>query len=145
MLASGQASREAHENLYHFGDGACIIAGEDIIGSVAELPDGLSRIHITAPWEDMVRLAVWKSDPARGDIFLLLTSAGITVDQLHPFRESGISDIFPWLYYGRRLDVLRKICRVAKTNAEKHIRSKAAHVYCHLTSEATKSIVASSL
>lgn len=145
VLASSQASIEAHKSLYHFGDDTYVIAGGDIIGSVAELPDGLSRVHISSPWEDMVRLAVWKSEPAKGDILLLLIGAGITVDQLHPFRESEVSDIFPWLYYGRRLDVLRKICRIAKTNTEKHIKSKDAHVYCHLTSEATKSIVASSL
>ena len=144
-MASSEASRDAHQGLYHFADGVYIIAKRDIIGSIAELPDDLSRIHISSPWEDIVRLAVWKSEPAKGDVFLLLTNAGITVEELRPFRDSEISDIFPWLYYGRRLDVLRKICRVAKANAEKHVRNRETHVYCHLTSEVTKSIVASSL
>lgn len=145
VLASSVASREAHKELYHFTDGVYVISGNDLMGEIAGLPGSVNRVHISSHWEDMVSLAVWKSKPAREDVFLLLMNAGIAAEELAPFRDSEVSDIFPWLYYGNRLDVLRKICRIAKASAEKHIGRRNTHVYCHLTSESTGSIVASSL
>jgi len=54
-------------------------------------------------------------------------------------------NLFPWLYYGKRFDVLRKICFAAKTNAERHVRNREMRVHCHLSSADTNRIVASSL
>jgi hypothetical protein len=145
VLASSADSRDAHKELYHFTDSVYFMSGKDLVEAIAELSGDHNRIHISSPWKDMVRLAVWKSEPGKGDVFLLLMNAGITAEELRPFRDSEISDLFPWLYYGNRLDVLRKICRTAKANVEKNIGGRETHVYCHLTSEATKRIVASSL
>ena len=80
-----------------------------------------------------------------GDAFFLLRNTGISREELLPFRDSDISDLFPWLYYGKRFDILRKICVAAKTNAERHIKNRDTRVHCHLSSVDTNRIVASSL
>jgi hypothetical protein len=80
VLASSEASRDAHKDLYHFRDSVYVMPRKTLIEAITELPGGHSRIHISSPWEDMVRLAVWKPRPARGDIFLLLMNAGIAAE-----------------------------------------------------------------
>ena len=93
----------------------------------------------------MVMLALGKTKPHMGDMFLLLRRAGIKAEELVPFRESELGDIFPWLYYGRRFDVLRRICQAAKVNAERYLRNNNARVHCHLVVEDIPAIIASSL
>jgi len=66
-------------------------------------------------------------------------------EELRPFSHSDINDIFPWLYYSNRFDILRKICNAAKSRIESKIDSRKVLVYCHLVSEGTNKIVASSL
>jgi len=51
--------------------------------------------------------------------------------------HAHINDLFPWLYYSNRFDILRKICGIAKTRIESKIDSKTVLVYCHLVSEET--------
>lgn len=145
MLASNEASRDAHRELYHFTENRYIIAGEGILDSVLGVDADLKRLHISSPWNDIVRLATWKSEPRRSDIFLLLMNAGVVAGDLTLLRDSELPDIFPWLFYGKKLDVLRKICRNAKANAEMYIGIRGTRVYCHMISEDTKSIIASSL
>ncbi len=145
VFASDEASRDAHKALYHFAEDLYFIVDDDLLGSILRGTEDKSRVHITATWADMIRIATWRREPDRGDIFLLLRNSGVGADELGPFRNSGAGDIFPWLYYARRLDVLRKICRSAKTNVEKNIRNKETRVYCHLMSETTQGIIASSL
>ncbi len=145
VIVSNESSRDAHMSLYHYAEDRYFIADTDLLGSIVRLTDGASRLHISVSWADIIRIATWKSDPERGDIFVLLRKAGIQGEELHPFGNSAAGDIFPWLYYGKKMDVLRKICRSAKTNVESRIRNKETRVYCHLVSEITNSIVASSL
>ncbi len=145
VLVSDEASRDAHKALYHLAENLYFIVNDDLLECIVRRTDEVSKVHITATWADMIRIATWSREPNKGDIFLLLRNSGIGADELGPFRSSGAADIFPWLYYGNRLDVLRKICRSAKTNVEKHMKNKETRVYCHLISETTQSIVASSL
>lgn len=145
VLASNEASREAHRALYRLTEDLYFIVRDDLLESIVRVTGGVKRVHITAPWADIIRIATWKPKPNKGDIFLLLRNSGIEGEELLPFRDSDADDIFPWLYYGKRIDVLRKICRSAKTNVERHLRNRETRVYCHLISEDTKSIVASSL
>lgn len=108
--------------------------------------EGLSRLHISADWNTILRVALWTSGPpSRHDVFSLLKKAGITEDALSPFKSADVDDIFPWLYYGKRLDVLRRICNSAKARAESRISNRKLLVHCHIAGPDTGKIVASSL
>jgi len=145
VFASSPASKDAHKNLYHFSETSYIITGEELMESILGFRGDLSRLHIASTWTIMVGLAMWKAKPQMGDMFLLLRNAGIKAEELAPFRASEVSDIFPWLYYGRRFDVLRRICHSAKANAEKYLKEKDTRVHCHLVAEDTPQIIASSI
>jgi hypothetical protein len=61
---------------------------------------------------------------------------------LKPFVSSDIGDIFHYLYYGGRLDVLRGVCRRAKRSAEGGFKIRFD---CHMVMDETVRIVASTL
>lgn len=145
VFASSEASRIAHRELYHFEEQAYIIVTENLLETLAGFKGHLNRLHVSTSWVDTVRLATWKSEPEVGDILLLLRNMGLRSEELRPFRGAAVSDLFPWLYYGRKFDLLRKLCFTAKGNVERHIRNKEVIIHCHLTSEDTNRIVASSL
>ncbi len=145
VLVSDETSRVAHKELYHFRDDSYRIVKDDLLDTITTLDGEMVRVHVCSNWADMVRLATWRSEPATGDIFYLLRNMGVTPEELLPFRDSTVSDLFPWLYYGKRFDILKKICRTAKMNAERHMRNSGTRVYCHLSSADTNRIVASSL
>nr|MDA8078658.1 hypothetical protein [Nitrospiraceae bacterium] len=79
------------------------------------------------------------------EVFSLMKRASVADAELAPFRDADINDIFPSLYYGRRFDILRKVCHAAKAKAEAKINRKNLLVYCHLASEDVARIVASNL
>jgi hypothetical protein len=145
VLASDEPSKIAHKELYHFHDDSYRIVWDDLLETIAAFEGKISRVHISSNWTDIVRLATWRSKPSTGDVFFLLRNMGIRPEELLPFRDSDISDLFPWLYYGKRVDILRKICLAAKTNAERHMKNRDTRVHCHLSSGDTSRIVASSL
>jgi hypothetical protein len=144
VLVSDNEAKKLHRELYHCDEDAYRIA-EDLLASVVALSADLRRVHIVAAWTDILRLALWKQEPKTGDLILLLRGIGVKSEELLPFRGANTGDIFPWLYYGKRLDTLRKICRIAKENAERHLRNREARVHTHLVSEEVHCIVASSL
>jgi hypothetical protein len=144
VLVSNKEAEKLHREIYHCAEDAYRVA-EDVLASLSALSDDFRRVHIVATWSDLLRLALWKQEPKTGDLFLLLRGIGITSEELLPFREAHTGDIFPWLYYGKRLDTLRKICRIAKENTEKHLRNREARVHTHLVSGEVDRIVASSL
>jgi hypothetical protein len=145
VFASDEVSRNAHRELYRFDEQVYIIVTDDLIETITQFKGDPNKLHVSSNWADITRLAVWKPEPKAGDVFFLLRNIGITSEELLPFRDAGIADLFPWLYYGKRMDVLRKICLAAKANVEKHIENKEVRIHCHLTSEETNRIVASSL
>jgi hypothetical protein len=106
----------------------------------------LSKLHISAGWENILKIAIWTSDrPLIHEVIALIKKSGVSEEDLGPFNEADINDIFPWLYYSNRFDVLRKICNAAKSRIESKINSKKVLIYCHLVSDDTGKIVASSL
>ncbi|MGD0886311.1 MAG: hypothetical protein ABSA46_15830 [Thermodesulfovibrionales bacterium] len=145
VIASNEGSKYAHRKLYHCAEDAYIVVADDIINAVVTLVKDMKRLHIAATWRDLISLSVWKRDPKAGDLFILLQSSGIRAEELLPFRDADIGDLFPWLYYGKRFEVLRKICRIAKASAEGHTSRNDIRVHCHLISEELQCIIASSL
>lgn len=147
VLFQNESSKRAHQELFSFEDDRYIISGGDIVGSLLAVIDREpDRIHISAGWEHLLRIALWTAArPLLSDVMILLKKAGTSDADFAPFMKSDIDDLFPWLYYGRRLDILRRICNAAKSKAEMKINRKGLRVYCHLVSGDTQKIVASSL
>jgi len=51
---------------------------------------------------------------------------------------SDINDIFPWLYYGKMFDILRRLCHIAKRKVEDNFKKYFIVVECHIIAEDTK-------
>jgi hypothetical protein len=147
VLYRGESAKNSHMALFSLPEHCYTASGDNIISSIISASDeDLSRLHISIGWEPMLQIAAWSPGiPSIHDVLLLIRKAGATDDELLPFRRSDIGDLFPWLYYGKRFDILRKICNIAKTRTESNTDRKHLLVYCHLVSDETGKIVASTL
>ncbi len=146
VLYQGEIAKECHKNLFALDDSCYFSAGSELIASVTSVcQNSLRKLHIAAGWEGILKVSSWTENLAVHDVLSLMKRCGVQDEELGLFRRSEINDIFPWLYYGKRVDVLRKICNAAKMKAESKIDMKKLRVYCHLVSGETKKIVASSL
>jgi hypothetical protein len=147
VLSPDELSARAHKELYSFEDRHYIMCGADFLGSILSAAEkGADRLHISVDWENLLRIALWSSaGPSLFDVISLLKKSGAAESELQPFMKSQISDLLPWLYYGRKFDILRRICRAAGTKAEAKANRKGLHIYCHLVSDESHGIIASSL
>jgi len=148
VISESLSTKEAHKSLFRFDDDAYRIAGEGLFSAIEQsVRDGALKIHVSGGWEWMLRLALWKEGrPARGEVFFLLKTLGLSDDDLRPFASSDWNDIFHFLYYGRRFDVLRRLCNKAREVAEARVACNGSvRINCHLVAEGTGMIVASSL
>ena len=147
VIFEDEISRTSHKALFSLDDACYRPSRRDIVESVLEASHaGLSRLHISAGWENILKIAVWTSGtPLIHDVTSLVKKCGVKEEDLTPFMHADIKDIYPWLYYSNRIDVLRKICGAAKSRIESRIDSRKVLVYCHLVSEEAEKIVASSL
>lgn len=147
VIFQDEISRKSHKVLFSLDDSCYKRCCKNIVDTVLEVAQsGLSKLHIIAGWENILKLAVWTCDrPLLHEVIALIKKAGVKEEELKPFRNSDINDLFPWLYYSNRFDILRKICSAAKTKIESRIDSRKVLVYCHLVSDETEKIVASSL
>jgi hypothetical protein len=147
VIFQDEISRKSHKALLSLDDACYKQSCINIVDSVVEVAQsGLSKLHISAGWENILKIAVWTCDsPLIHDVISLVKKCGVKEEELMPFKHSDINDIFPWLYYSNRTDILRKICGAAKTRIESRIDSRKVLVYCHLVSEESEKIIASSL
>ena len=147
VIFEDESSRDSHKALFFLDDVCYRRNDNDIVNTILEAAQtGLSKLHISAGWENILKIAVWRCErPLIHEVLTLIRKTGVKDEELRPFSNSDINDIFPWLYYGNRFDILRKICNAAKSRIESKIDSRKVLVYCHLVPEGTKKIVASSL
>lgn len=147
VLYKGEAAKRSHQNLFSLDDSCYCLTGESIVASILSVNlENVSKLHISTGWEAMLEVALWTTGrPPVHDVLVLLRRAGIGDDEIAPFRKSEVGDIFPWLYYGKRFDVLRRICNTAKTRIDAKLERKKLLVYCHLSTDETGRIVASNL
>jgi len=147
VIFQDELSRKCHKVLFSLDDDCYKRCCKNIVDAVLEVAQtGLSKLHIIAGWENILKLAVWTCDkPLIHEVISLIKKTGVKEEELKPFKNSDVNDLFPWLYYGNRFDILRKICSTAKTKIESKIDSRKVLVYCHLISDETEKIVASSL
>lgn len=156
IICDSEISKNAHKELFHYNDDEYIIIDEAhiifdrIFKTVklcnSDLSSCPSKIHVVLNWLNILQISLWKAEkPTVGELFTILRNAGIKSDELQPFKTGDASDLFPWLYYGKRFDILRKICHAAKKQMESHLKNHFTRVDCHLVADDTKRIVASSL
>lgn len=155
ILCDSMTAEQAHKELFRFSDSAYVTTDEtvnlfaavsNIINTCNSLTTHSGKIHVVLNWSNLLQVSLWQaSRPIIGDVFTLLKNNGVSSQELQPFKASDINDIFPWLYYGKRFDVLRKICRVAKRKLESNFKNQLTRVECHVIAEDTKKIIASSL
>jgi hypothetical protein len=147
VLYQGDAARRSHRHLFSLDEACYRSAGDDMVGSVLSVDlEDVFRLHISAGWEAIVCTALWSSAPPPiHEVISLLKKAGAADEELEPFITADVRDLFPWLYYGNRFDVLRKICNLAKAKTESKLGKRKLLVYCHLVAEEAEKIVASNL
>jgi len=147
VLYQGEAAKRSHQNLFSLDDSCYCLTGESIVASIISINlENVSKLHISAGWEAMLEVALWTTvKPPVHDVIVLLKRAGIGDDEIAPFKKSEVGDILPWLYYGKRFDVLRRICNTAKTRIDSKLERKKLLVYCHLSTDEAGSIIASNL
>lgn len=147
VLIHDERARKAHQELFSFDESRYVLSTGSMVASFQALADqGISRIHIAADWEHILMIAFWTdAKPGIFDVLSLLRKSGARETELHPFKSSDINDLFPWLYYGKKFDILRRVCSAAKQRAEAGSRGGQVHVICHLVADDTCRIAASSL
>ncbi len=162
VIYDSAAAMQAHRELFRFSQNAYIPSFENdgaegssnnafsIIATVVNLCAAAescpARIHLALGWENMLRIADWKENFASiWDVFILLKNLGVTEAALAPFVRSPINDLFPYLYYGKMLDVLKRVCVMAKRQTESRLKNTTVRVDCHLIQEDSPKVVASSL
>jgi len=147
VLSVSELAAGAHKELYAFEDSRYIMSGTDLLSMIISTAEkGADRLHIATDWENLLRTALWSSAALPlFDVITLLKKSGAAESELQPFMKSDISDFLPWLYYAGKFDILRRVCQAAKTKAEAKINRKGLHIYCHLVSEESRRIIASSL
>ncbi len=147
VLYQGEAAKKSHQKLFSLPDSCYCAAGDSIVTDILSMDlANVSKLHISAGWQAMLQIALWTSGrPLAHDVISLLKRAGIGDDEIAPFKKAEAEDIFPWLYYGNRFDVLRRICNTAKTRIDSKLERKKLLVYCHLSMDDSERIVASNL
>jgi hypothetical protein len=147
VLCGDEVSKKAHKELYSFVESRYVISAGDLLEEAISLAcGGAARLHIVSVWTDILRVSLWSAaGPPVFDALSLLGRSGVSAGELAPFRNSEVADLFPWLYYGRKFDVLRRICNAAKAKTEAKVNRKDFRAYCHLVSPDVGRIVASSL
>ncbi len=155
VIYDSAAAHQAHMELFRYSKNAYISSGDtnnafplvitlvDTCNSAESCP---TRIHLALGWENMLKVAAWQADFALiKDVFIVLKNAGVTDNALAPFSASPVADLFPYLYYGKQLDVLKKVCVMARKQVESRVRKSPVRVDCHIITEDSPRVVASSL
>lgn len=162
VIYDSAAAMQAHRELFRFSRNAYIPAFEKddsagsqcnafpLIANIVNLCSAAetcpARIHLALSWENMLRVAAWKADFASiWDVIILLKSAGVAEAALKPFANASISDLYPYLYYGKMLDVLKRVCVMAKKQTEARLKNTTVRVDSHMIQEDSPRVIASSL
>ena len=147
VIFEKEIAKNTHKALFSLNDDCYQTCGKNILQSVLDVAHkGLSKLHIAVGWESILKVAIWTSGrPLIHEVIALIKKTGVQEEELRPFQHADINDIFPWLYYSNRFDILRKICSAAKSRIESKIDSRRVLIYCHMVSYETETIVASNL
>jgi hypothetical protein len=147
IIADSRASLAAHRELFRFNEEVYLVSeSKGIIEVMKSIRKRRPRsLHVSGGWGWLLRLSLWKEEISWGDMLILLKDAGMNREELMPFRDSPPGDIFPSLYYGKRFEVLRRLCRRARKNLEEKPDTPPLRADFHLVEPTLSQIVASSL
>jgi|Deesub1362B_J571_1020462.scaffolds.fasta_scaffold00175_32 hypothetical protein len=147
VLTEDHICGEIHRLLFKLPKERYQTVGEGIHRAIFHHADNnTDRIHLVGGWEWMLHIALWKKDiPSEAEVFYFLRNLGLEEDFFIPFRGTGIEPIFHSLYYGKRLDILRRVCHYAKKKAEESVKRNIIRFDCHMVAKDTGQIIASSL
>lgn len=156
IICDTVVAKQAHKELFRYSDDAYVtgdgaqkifhIISNTVNSCNGESNSCPSKIHLVLSWLNLLQVSLWQAKkPTTGDVFTVIKNVGVSSHELQPFKTSDINDIFPWLYYGKRFDMLRKLCHKAKKQMECNLKNHSIRVDCHLVADDTKRIVASSL
>ncbi|GBE00240.1 hypothetical protein BMS3Abin07_02289 [bacterium BMS3Abin07] len=144
VLCDSKVSLNAHKELFRFQRGKYIICDSSPIQYIMDMNPASQKLHLSLLWDRILNIALWKDKINLSDLIYLLKNIGFNDAELDPFRNGETGDIFPALYFGSNFDALRKICNMAKRVAEDKLKGNGIKVICHMVSEETGRIVASS-
>ncbi|GBE02488.1 hypothetical protein BMS3Bbin06_01740 [bacterium BMS3Bbin06] len=146
VVSEDARSRDAHMEVFRLRRDAYRYMGGDLYGALTRsVVGGALRVHVSCGWKWLLRLTFGRRDFGKGELVSLLKTAGLTDDDLRPFRTANPDDIFYFLYYGKRFDVLRRLCRSAKRRSEELPETGAAKIEFHLVAPEDSRIIASSI
>lgn len=147
VISENDICKEAHRQLFRFDEKIYTVTNGSVRDEIEDrIKAGALRLHLTGTWPWMLKIALQKDDkPERGDVFYLLKLLGLNDEELQPFASADINDIFYSLYYGKRFDILRRLCHRAKKEVEKSVNNPSITIHCHLVAPEITQIVASSL
>lgn len=145
VICDGNISLVAHRELFKFDKEKYVLCDTPPVKCLKEAIGSVSNVHLSFLWKSLLGVALWKDTVSNGEVMLLLKETGLDDTELNPFRQGSVNDIFPVLYYGKHFDVLRKVCSYAKKVSQDKLGQLSIQVNCHMVSEETGKIVASSL
>lgn len=143
VFASNELTKDIHRELFRFPEECYILINHNLIKSISSYCDKVERIHLAVNWQDMIRLGTGCEKPDKGSIFLLMKKVGLTDRELQHFNDP-MTELLSYLYFGKRFDVLRRLCTVTKKGLEKNLKG-LARFSCHLVYEDVSAIIASNL
>lgn len=124
--------------------GSIICSGESALPELlleAVCSGRFRHIHLVTDWAELLSL-LGVAESASAAIRLLRDS-GMKEGEAAAFRGALPSDLFPSLYYGKRFDILKRVCLTAKRRFESMACS--TRIDCHLVSPVIMQVVATSL
>ena len=155
VICDTESALRSHMDLFRYSKSSYIAADDsgNAFPLIASLVDACNesescptRIHLAVGWENMLRAAAWRSDfSSAKDVFIVLKNAGVAESALSLFTSSPVCDLYPYLYYGKQMDVLKKLCTIARKQIEARVQKATVRAYCHLITEDSPHVVASSL
>lgn len=145
VICDSEKAVAAHQELFKFDSSSYIVCDRQPLDCLVSFEGDYHRLHIATSWEGMLSIALWRSPVSIDDTMSVLNNAGMSHFELAPFANGSPNDIFPVLYYGKSFDMLRKICNIAKRTAESRIKDEYIRIDCHLVSDDSDRIIASSL
>ncbi len=143
VIADSEASMKAHQELFRWPEENYMVSEELPFEALKGHVEGAERVHIVGSWQYILRVATGSDRIGPGQLSFLMKRLGLTEEELQPFLAASVDDLFYTLYYGRRFDVLRRLCHHVRRVIQE--RFSGLMVDCHMVVPDRAQIVASSL
>jgi len=142
VIAENEYAKKAHQELFHWADEYYRLEPHPF--KFIESIDGkFEKLHIVGSWQYILKLALFSEELNPSATMFLFKKLGMPEEELKPFSSAPVDDIFYTIYYGKRFEILRKLCHHIRQLLQQQY--KGLIVDCHLVIPDRAQIVASSL